>query len=93
MQTALPTSFPLPLLYAGPVLLNGLLALVWHIKKKRSHYTQIAGGLEFLVGVLVAALILNLAAGSMAFATGYHVLGATYLAMAGAIVALFLVSR
>ena len=84
MQTTPSASLPLPLLYAGPVLLNGLLTLAWwYIKKKNSPYTQIAQGLEFLLGLLLATFVLNLGASIWAFTQGYHLLGAAYLVVMG----------
>jgi hypothetical protein len=74
-------------LYTSPLLLNGLLWLVYSIKKRNSHYTQIAEGLGFLLWLLLIGLVLNTAVGVLEWHHGYRLPGAAHLALVTAVVA------
>ena len=86
---------PVPrlLLYASPALLNGALLLLLYVKVKNSHYTMIAEGLGFMLGVLLAALVLNLAAGAGALWYRHYWLAASYLTVVVLLTAFFVLLR
>ena len=89
----MPSTTQCLLLYASPLLLNGTLLLLAYVKEKNSHYTQIAEGLGFLLGLLGLGLLLNLAAGVLALLYQHYGLGVVYLAIFLLTVSLLIVSR
>ena len=91
MPTTLPGSL---LLYASPLVLNGLLFLIWHICKNLSSiYGSMEREIHFFFWMALAALVLNLAAGAWSFTQGYYLPGVVYLAVAGLLITLFATMR
>jgi len=60
------------LLYASPLLVNGSLWLIGYVKRRTSHYTMIGQGLGFIVGLLLASIVLNSALGVWALLHQYY---------------------
>lgn len=82
-----------PLLYATPFLLNGLLYLIWYVKEKNSHYTQIAQGLGFLLLMLLLAFLLNGVGAGWALYTRHYGVMALYGIVAVGLVGCFILIR
>lgn len=81
------------LLYAMPFLLNGLLYLIWYVKEKNSHYTQIAEGLGFYLLMMLVAFLLNGVGAGWALYTRHYGVMALYGIVAVGLVSWFMLVR
>jgi hypothetical protein len=87
------SNWPPWLLYAVPFLFNGLLLLTMYVKEKTSHYTQIAQGLDFIVWVLLFALVINALLGAWLLLRGHYGVAAVYGGFVVLIISVFWLSR